>query len=429
MGHKFNLKPLVLTLALGIAGVLGAGYAAAAEVPVRVEGLEKLPKGNKKLLMGNFVVEYQESYISTKKGFHIMGIGGFKQNTATNDLRLPEPGVLGELTNFIYARTLEKLRAQGWEVVEPAGFKPESKDAARALAESAPVKNGMTFDNIEGASTLYTPSGYPGWVSFGGGCDHFIGMQEAHLNLLNRLGKAGEKISRGVNEGMQNVNERKLAKLEALPLLKVWITVGFGEATAKGAGSMISGRQKDYVTGTETTTVANAANSNATAGMFLKPDVTRITIQLPPEGDPSFIGFSRSCGTTLFNAFKPPVDGEVRVHLADKWYDDGGKVASLETQAGNIQVKDTPIGGGLAQRTVKEQEGKGVGRAAGGNEVQIASTGSNTSGRLYMNGGLGGDVLNTQQTYVTTIRADYYATSALKMMEDVTSAFISRLTP
>lgn len=411
-------------LALAALPLVLCANAGAAEALVRAVDLDKLPK-ERRLLMGNFVVEFQEAYVSTKKGFSILGLGGSKQTTATNSVTLPDPRVLAELTNFAYASTLRKLRAQGWDIVEPPGFKPQSRDAAKALAESAPVKNAMGFENIDGTSNLYAPTDFPGYVVFGGGCDHTIGQQTAHLNLFARIGSTGSTLSRGASAAVQDVNERKLAKGEALPLLKVWLTVGFGEAQAKGAGSMIAGRQANYVTGTETTTMANAANSKATAGMFLKPEVTRFSIQLPPEGDPSFIGFSRSCGTSMFNAFKPPVDGEVRLHLAEKLYDDGAEVVSLSAQAGDIKVTDQAMGNHLVQRTVKEEAGAGTGAAAGSGNVQVANTGSTTTGRLYGNGI--GDVLNTQQTWVSTIRADYYATSALNMMDTAIQTFVKRL--
>lgn len=411
----------MLGFALALSGTL---LAQAGEVPIRAVDLAKLP-ADKRLVMGNFVVEFQDSYVSTKKGFSILGLGGSKQTTATNSVTLPEPRVLAELTNFIYASTLKQLRAQGWEVIEPNSYKAHSREAAKALTESAPIKNAMAFDNIDGTSNLYVPADMPGYVTFGGGCDHTIGQQTAHLGLLAKINSTGATISRGVSASTQDVNERKLAQLEALPVLKVWFTVGFGEAQAQGAGSMIAGRQTNYVTGTATTTMANAANSKATAGMFLKPEVTRFSIQLPPEGDPSFVGFSRGCGVSMFNAFKPPVDGEVRLHLAEKLYDDGAEVVSLSAQAGDIKITDQAVGNHLIQRTVKEEAGAGTGASAGTANVQVSQTGSSTSGRLYANGI--GDALHTQQTWVSTIRADYYATSALNMMESVVQSFVKQL--
>jgi hypothetical protein len=35
--------------------------------------------------------------------------------------------------------------------------------------------------------------------------------------------------------------------------------------------------------------------------------------------------------------------------------------------------------------------------------------------------------LNTRSSYATTIRSDYYATSVIKMVEDVSSAFIDKM--
>jgi hypothetical protein len=40
---------------------------------------------------------------------------------------------------------------------------------------------------------------------------------------------------------------------------------------------------------------------------------------------------------------------------------------------------------------------------------------------------MGSDITHTQQTYVSTIRTDYFATSAFKMIEDTTSAFVERM--
>ncbi|MDD2810002.1 hypothetical protein [Rhodoferax sp.] len=415
-----QLKPLCLAALLALA----AHFSFAADVQIREVNLTELPK-TKKLLMGNFVVEFQESYISTKTGFHILGLGGFNKTQATNTVTLPEPGVLIELTNFAYARTLEKLRAQGWDIVEPDNFKPEGKTAMKALVETWPIQNAMTLQNFDGKSNLYAPTGFAAWVtsSPAGGCDHYAGKQ-SDMSFTEKLSQTGSAFN--MKRNTQPGYERTVTQVEALPMLKVWITVGFGEAKAGGAGTMIAGRQNSYLN-SATTTVANAANSNATAGMFLKPEATRFSIQLPAEGDPMNWGFSRGCGTKFREStFLPPVDGEIRLHLAEKLYDDGGEVAALSMQAGDIKVKDTAIGDHLVQRNISQDAASGEGRQAKSGAVQVTAVESRTTG-VVSTSDLGNNATHTQQTYVSTIRADYFATSAFKMIDDVTSAFVERM--
>lgn len=412
---------MLLAAALTLIAQLGhAGPASVREVD-----LDKLPKV-KKLLMGDFVVEFQESYVSTKTGFHILGLGGLNKTQATNTVSLPAPEVLSQLTDYAYAQTLQKLRAQGWEIVEPAQLQPPAQTAWRELVETWPVQNAMQLQNFDGKSRLYSPTGFTGWITSGpgGGCDHYAG-KSSDLSFAERLSQTGGAFN--VKRNTQPGYERKLTQTLALPMLKVWITVGFGQAKAGGAGTVIAGRQKNYITASTTTTVANAANSEATAGMFLKPEVTRLAIQLPPEGDPMNWGTSRGCGSKLREStLLAPVDGDVRLHLAEKLYDDGGEVASLAMQAGDIKVQETALGANLVQRQISQQAADGEGRQAQSGAVQMSAVESRSTGSLGA-GGLSSDITHTQQTYVSTLRADYYATSTLKMVEDLTNAFIARL--
>ena len=413
----FTLRYCLLPAML--AGLLSATVFAA-DVPITVVNLEGLPK-TKKVVLGNFVLEFQDQYITTKSGFHIMGMGSTDNNTATNRVALPEPAILQALTDFAYLRVQEKLREQGYEVVLPAQLSEAARPIQAKLLSLAPFKSGAALENRDGTSLLYAPSGTTSVVPFGGGCDHYVPLT-GHKNVFERLAASGNQIGSSTSAIGQPTFERRIALAEAAPVLKVWITVGFGDVEANGAGTFISKRQTDYTTGSEKITVTNAANAKATSGMFLRPNVTRFAFSKPVDSQMEW-----NCGIAMFGGFKPPADGEVLIQLSDKYRDDGSEVVSLSNRAASIGITKTNIGGGMVASSVKENDDATSPQTSGaGQAVQISSQGSSTTGRVASNDGFGTQ-LNTRSAYATTIRSDYYATSVIKMVEDVTTGFIQRL--
>lgn len=391
----------------------------ATEAPAKLVNPEALP-ANKKIVLSNFVIEFQDQYIKTKRGFQIMGLGSMNTSTATNSVSLPDAQVLQALTDFAYGRVQEKLKEQGYEVVLPSQLPNGATESNAKLRELAPVKSGMAIENRDGSSVLYTPSDLTSVIPYNGGCDHYTPLMD-HKGLLDRMAATKQQIANTVAANGQPGWERKLAKAAGAPLLKVWVTVGFGDVEANGAASFISQRQKSYLDGTEKTTVTNAANSQATSGMYLKPEVTRLSITNPVDSDHEW-----SCGIAMFGANKPPADGEALIMLAEKLRDDGSEVKSLSTSAGDITVTDRSLGANTALRSIKE--GQAAVRGGGnGQNVQLENRGTSTSGRVDVNNGGAGTQLNTRSNYATTIRADYYATSVLKMVEDMSNTLIGRL--
>ena len=388
----------------------------AGEVPISVTNPDGLPKV-KKIILGNFVLDFQSQYIKTKSGFNILGMGSTDKVTASNSVVLPEPSVLQALTDFAYLLVQEKLRDQGYEVVLLSQLSEASRPALAKLLSADPIKSGDALETRDGASVLYTPTGATSLFP-GGGCDYYA-PQSDHKGLLDRVATIGKTASR---QGSSPTNERKVAMAEGAPLLKVWITVGFGDVEANGASSLIAKRQLDYTTGSEKVTIANAANAKATSGMFLRASVTRFSLVNPVDSHMNW-----NCGISMLGGFKAPADGEVVIQLSDKYRDDGSPVASLSNQAASIGVTNTSLGGGKVASTVRENDdAKGARSTAGGQAMQISNVGTTTTGRVDTNDGFGTQ-LNTRSAYVTTIRSDDYASSVIKMVEDVTSGFIQRL--
>jgi hypothetical protein len=79
---------------------------------VSAEHLEALPP-TKKVILSNFVVEFQQQYEKRKTGFSIMGLGGAGSSTAIMDVTLPSQETLQAITNFAYLDTLKKAQGQG----------------------------------------------------------------------------------------------------------------------------------------------------------------------------------------------------------------------------------------------------------------------------------------------------------------------------
>ena len=376
-----------------------------------------LPK-TKKVILGNFVMDFQDQYIKTKNGIHFMGMGSFDRNVATNSVTLPDAATLQALTDFAYLRVQEKLREQGYEVVLPAQLSGAARTAQeKLLADADKVESGQAMETWDGTSILYTPTGVTSVMT--NNCDYGHSSGD-HKSIGEKLAGIGKNFS---DKSSSPALERKLAKAEGAPLLKVWITVGFGDVEANGAGSFISFRQKNYTTGSVTTTVANGANAKATTGMFLRPGATRFSFTNPGDSI-----MNCNCGISLTRGSKVPADGEALIALSDKYRDDGSEVVSLSNHAASIGVTDTAIGGNSVARSVKENDDGSRAKTAGTGQVQLTNLGSSTSGFVDTREDMSSRTqLNTRSNYATAIRSDYYATSVINMVEGVTSAFIEKM--
>ena len=143
----------------------------AGEVPISVTNPDGLPKV-KKIILGNFVLDFQSQNIKTKSGFNILGMGSTDKVTASNSVVLPEPSVLQALTDFAYLLVQEKLREQGYEVVLLSQLSEASRPALAKLLSADPIKSGDALETRDGASVLYTPTGATSLFP-GGGCDYY----------------------------------------------------------------------------------------------------------------------------------------------------------------------------------------------------------------------------------------------------------------
>lgn len=380
---------------------------------VAVENIEALPK-NKKVILSNFVVEFQQQYEKRKTGFSLMGLGNAGSSTAKMDATLPSPATLQAITNFAYLDTVRKLRAQGYEVIEVNQLSEKSRGSYEKLAKSNPIKSGEVFDNIDGQSVLVSPEGMISTIP-NAGCTHF-GSRKAGANLSNNFRQA--------SSGAQTKYENEVANSEGgIPLLKVWIAVEFGEVEANGGNAFISARQRDFL-GSTTTTVSNSANAQATQGMFLEPGVTHFSFELPVNGEK----YNHSCGINFSNStVTPPADGDVFIRLKEKYRDDGDSTPlKLSAQAGSVGVKDTYIGGGIGVRSVKESDKDEQARIVDdGKGTKVTQHAGRTSGTVDIDGMR--TSLHTSREWTAEIRSDVYAASAATMIYKVTDAFIAKL--
>jgi len=382
-------------------------------VPVKVENLDKAPIP-KRLVLSNFVVEYQQRYEKKNTGFSLLGMGNAGSSKAVNDATLPDASTLQAITNYAYLSTLQMLKARGYEVVEVNKLSDKSRASYEKLSKTAPIQNGEVFSNIDGESVLYSPDGMVSSIP-NAGCTHY-GSEKTLANMANN--------SRISGTGYQTEYENQIANAEGkAPLLKVWITVGFGDATANGGNAFESAQQRDAL-GNTRTTVRNSANANATAGMYLKPEVTRFAIAMPTQTD---YKTNHGCGMRLSKStLLSPADGDAFIKLADRYHYDNSNVLSASSQAGSIAINDTAIGGGVGLRTVRENsDGTQAGAASNGNGVTLVNKGTQSSGRVDTTGY--NTSINSVTEFATVISADLYATSALSMIYKASNAFVSAL--
>jgi len=383
---------------------------------VKAEKLEALPN-TKKIILSNFVVEFQQRYESRSSGFSLMGLGNAGSSTAIHDVTLPDQRTLQSITNFAYQDVVKKLKARGYEVIEVSNLSEKSKPVYEKLKKTAPIKPGEVYSNIDGESVLVSPDGMTSSLP-NAGCTHY-GSRSALTNTGNNF--------RMSSSGYQTEYENEIANGEGkIPLLKVWIAIEFGEAKAKGGNAFISARQNNFL-GTTKTTVSNSANADATVGMFLKPEVTRFAIELPVQTD---YKNNHGCGISFGSALVPPADGDAFIRLAEKYHDDGDSAPlKMSSQAGTVGITDTHIGGGVGIRRVGDNnDGSQDMTVDTGRGTKTTQKAVRTSGIVDTNEGFGDRTsLHSVSEWATEIRSDVYAASAATMIYKVTDAFVSKL--
>lgn len=403
------MKPIRLGLTIFSTLALFS-YSAQADVKVKTENLDEMG-GAKKIVLANFVVEFQNQYETQASGFGLFG--GGTSSTTYNNAPLPSGSVLQAITNQAREHLITKLKAKGYQVIEPSAISAQA--SYENFIKSLPAVSGDKFDNQDGESVLYTPTGYQMTVPLAGGGPHYLAITKGHL--LGGFSNA----SKAMSSGWRWKYEEELTKAEGAPLLKVWITVGFGDADARGGAAAVESRQRSFSAMGEsvTTTYNDSAGGKAHAGMFLKPLSTHFAItstKLSPSNLPT---------GSLFGQ-KSPLDGDIRILLESKYIDDGSPVLSLENSANTISVKDTVYKDSSYGTRTTTEKGQQGGAATASNGTRLTKVGSTTSGRLDTVSG-SGTALHTHNEYVTEIKSDIYATSSVKMIDDVLSAFIDKL--
>ncbi len=383
------------------------------EPSVKGENLNTLPK-TKKIVLSNFVVEFQQHYEKRKTGFSILGMGNAGSSTAVYNAQLPSANTLQNITNFAYLDVLKKLKAKGYEVIEVNHLSEKSRSSYEKLTRTAPIKPGEVFNNIDGESVLYSPEGMVSSLP-NAGCTHY-GSEKSFSNLGNNM--------RMTSTGYQTQYENEIANAEGkIPLLKVWIAVEFGEVVAKGGNAFISARQRDFVGNSTTTTVSNSANAEATPGMFLKPEVTRFSIELPTDAQ---YKTNHGCGIRFGSALIPPADGDAFVRLAEKYRDDGDSAPlKMSSQAGTVGVTDTYLGGGIGLRRVSENNDGTQDQVSDNGKMRTTRMAARSSGTVDPEGYR--TSLNTISEFASEISVDDYAASTATMIYKVSEAFVAKL--
>jgi hypothetical protein len=378
---------------------------------VNLVGTESLPK-NKKVILGNFVVEFQNRYEKTSQGLSFMGMGNAGSSTAINDVTLPSSQTLQTITNFAYLDVVKKLKAHGYEVIEVSDLLPEAKTAYQEMAKSAyAVMPGATIQNHDGQSILYSPEGMSTTIP-DTGCDHYKGALGNLIAFNTRTASYENKIA--IAQG-------------GIPMLKVWMTVGFGDADAKGGNSNENILKRQSTFGTNKSAIESGNNAKATAGMYLKPGATRFAFLAPAEHKFEYTTPNCSSGWKNKNSYRDPADGDAILLLGNKYHDDGSEVVALSSKANSIGVTDTALGGGIGIRSVKENtDGTQAQSVKSGQGAKLSLKGSSSSGRIVGNTEVGTRIDTTTQ-YATEISADFYASTAIKIIDDVSAAFVNKL--
>jgi hypothetical protein len=380
-------------------------------VSVNLVGLENLPK-SKKIILGNFVVEFQNRYEKTSQGLSFMGMGNAGSSTAVNDVTLPNDQTLQTITNFAYLDVVKKLKARGYEVVQITDLSPEAKSAYLEMKKSPYAFGpGAPMQNYDGSSVVYSPEGMTPIISELG-CSHYKGALGNFVAFNTRSASYENKIANGQG---------------AIPILKVWMTIGFGDAEAKGGNANENILKRQSTFGSNKAAIESGNNAKATAGMYLKPGATRFAFLVPAEHKFEYSSPSCSSGFGNKNTYREPADGDAILLLGNKYHDDGSEVVALSSKANSIGVTDTAIGGGIGIRSVKENtDGTQAQSVKSGQGAKLSLKGSSSSGRIVGNTEVGTRIDTTTQ-YATEIGADFYASTSIKIIDDVSAAFIAKL--
>lgn len=404
-----------------------------AGVTIKLENMDALPK-TKKVILSNFVVEFQSRYLKTKSGFSIMGFGNAGSSTSINDVTLPGSETLQTITNFAYLDVVKKLKAKGYEVIQVSDLSPAAKASHEEMVKGASaIKSGEEFTNIDGESVLYSPDGMTSILP-AYGCNHY-----PPKGFTDIVSNAARQITPTREQRMANAQDR-------IPLLKVWITVGFGEVDAKGghaSENYLKRQQSYYGSSNISTNIESGNTANASAGMFLKQGATHFAFTVPtllspdenrtdykgprcPNTDDPNSNALIKLNTAADKAF--PADGDALVLLEHKYRDDGSEVVALSNKANSIGVTDTAIGSGIGIRSAKENsDGTQTQSSQNGQGVKLSLKGSSSSGRIVGNTAGTGTRIDTTSQYATEIGADFYATSSVKMITDVSAEFVAKL--
>jgi hypothetical protein len=390
-------------------GAIAQSAAEITRIKVKADNLEAL-KSRKKLALLNFVVEFQERISASSSFGGIMGFGGMSKSVVTNVASLPNDAVLRSITEYVHADTLQKLRAKGYDIVEPPQFKA-GRTAYESYIKTVPVNNGGSVLNQDGSSVLYSPQGFSPVNPIAGACNHAIPTKPSFSENLTFMGQV-------MSSAYVPKWEEEVALAEGLPVLKVWITVGFGDVKAIHGGTLINSKQS-FITKDVTHEVKNNAAGSAVIRLFLKPNATRFAITTTT--DYGIKGLQRGCG--MFGD-KPPVDGDVQLQLAERYVDDTFPVTTVNTRADGITITDTRLSNYSGIRTTSQEN---QGSKTTSNQGITVTESTRTSGQVATSIQSGITSLRTETNQQTNIPPEVYINGAVKLIGNTVTAFVNKL--
>lgn len=400
------MKKVMVAMALGLLSI----SALAAEVKVESKNLDAL-NGSKKLVLANFVVEFQKEYHSTSIFSGIMGLGGISRSDAINTVELPRTEILQAITEFAHADVVRKLKAKGYTVIEPSALGAGKGAYQKYLGTSdQEVKAGGEIENVDGKSLLYCPNGYQPVVP---------GLGGTHYNVHNFMGREIHNTLGAFRSGPQEAYLGDLSEKEGAPILKVWITVGFGDTEASHGNAIMDRQERMFATNQLKTHFTNTASASAVPSMYLKAGVTRFSITTAGGN-----GFN----TESMKLFGPvlPTDGKVQIRLAQRLKDDAADIPGLTSHASDITLTESRVMDNLIRSEVSTGS-QSAQVSAGENGVSVQKLSSTTTGQIAKNFSDGVTALKTQTNFATLIPSPIYTTSTIKMIQDAIAALTNPL--
>ncbi|OIO60240.1 MAG: hypothetical protein COX57_03910 [Alphaproteobacteria bacterium CG_4_10_14_0_2_um_filter_63_37] len=174
-------------------------------------------EGTKKVLLTDFVVEFENGY-------------EHRDDTAHAYASLEGLSTEGrqKLTDQLYEQVVADLTALGWEVVAPNQLtdNPDYQATIKeAVATPYHYETSLSVDKDESwsrSSMLYSPHGFPLYLPAPDQRGQ-RGIGEGGI-MGNLFGSVGVQVYH---------HEQELADNQKVPVLKVWIAVGFGDAMAE----------------------------------------------------------------------------------------------------------------------------------------------------------------------------------------------------